>query len=74
MVLGLAVRVCVCERSHSNYTKFYTGFDPLGILGFESVRFLNEDYIALFFNHLKMVGSDTAVPPQMPQVGYVDCR
>ena len=25
-------------------------------------------------NHLKMVGSDTAVlPPQMPQVGYVDC-
>jgi matrixin len=26
-------------------------------------------------NHLKMVGSDTAVlPPQMPQVGYVDCR
>jgi hypothetical protein len=24
-------------------------------------------------NHL-MVGSDTAVPPQMPQVGYVDCR
>ncbi|MGA9169257.1 MAG: matrixin family metalloprotease, partial [Nitrososphaeraceae archaeon] len=25
-------------------------------------------------NHLKMVGSDTAVQPQMPQVGYVDCR
>ena len=27
-------------------------------------------------NHLKMVGSDTAaaVPPQMPQVGYIDCR
>ena len=26
-------------------------------------------------NHLKMVGSDTAVLPlQMPQVGYVDCR
>lgn len=26
-------------------------------------------------NHLKMVGSDTAVlPPQMPQAGYVDCR
>jgi hypothetical protein len=25
-------------------------------------------------NHLKMAGSDTAVPPQMPQVGYVDCR
>ena len=26
-------------------------------------------------NHLKMVGSDTAMlPPQMPQVGYIDCR
>ena len=27
-------------------------------------------------NHLKRVGSDTAamLPPQMPQVGYVDCR
>ena len=25
-------------------------------------------------NHLKMVGSDTAVPPQMPQAGYVECR
>lgn len=25
-------------------------------------------------NHLKMVGSDTAVQPQIPQVGYVDCR
>jgi hypothetical protein len=25
-------------------------------------------------NHLKIVGSDTAVPPQMPQVGYIDCR
>jgi Matrixin len=26
-------------------------------------------------NHLKMVGSDTAMlSPQMPQVGYVDCR
>jgi Matrixin len=25
-------------------------------------------------NHLKMVGSDTSVSPQMPQVGYIDCR
>jgi hypothetical protein len=25
-------------------------------------------------NHLKMVGSDTAVQQQKSQVGYVDCR